>query len=198
MQKRRKSGKKRKKRYPHRKKNPWRQLLTAMVLVLVVAVWWVDEQRTGSLGLEDGEVRCTQVIDGDTFEASFSDGRRERIRVLGIDTMETHNEEKRMKQASRFRTTSGWVLRMGKEAEKRARSMLFGRTIKLYSPYEQFERDPYSRLLCYVEVDGEDFGALLLRDGLAEARREPHARSRVYKDLENQARRERIGIFGMK
>ena len=49
--------------------------------------WRLGAARPGS-GLRDGPARVVTVIDGDTLEVDWA-GRRERVRLLGVDTPET-------------------------------------------------------------------------------------------------------------
>jgi len=49
---------------------------------------------------------------------------------------------------------------------------------------------------CVHVVDGRDLGLELLVRGLAEPRREPHARQAAYREATESARRQKVGIHG--
>ena len=58
-------------------------------------------------------------------------------------------------------------------------------------------RDKYDRLLRYLEVNGEDVGAIMIREGFAEHwKRDQHPRYNEYKLLEAQAKKEELGRWG--
>ena len=144
---------------------------------------------------ESIQVHCTKVVDGDTIETVTSGGRRITVRILGIDTMETHNLDKAAKQARRFHISAQEVLSFGRQAKTLANRRLQNRQINLILPTGREDRDPYNRLLAYVQIEGVDYGAEMLQQGLAEARREPHARGPRYRDLEKVARDSNRGLF---
>src|SRR5215510_6696699 len=98
--------------------------------------------------------RATVVdtIDGDTIVVQFRDGARDTVRLLGVDTPETHHPTKP-------------VQCYGPEAEAYTRSRLAGREVTLERDAEA--RDKYGRLLAYVIVDGARYNDELLRGGYA-------------------------------
>ena len=82
------------------------------------------------------------------------------------------------------------------EARAYAKSALEGRVIALEPDRGGFKQDRYDRLLAYVRIDGQDYGALLLRQGLA--RVYPDAsfeRKDAYIVFENEARQARAGMW---
>jgi endonuclease YncB( thermonuclease family) len=93
---------------------------------------------------EEGEV--TRVIDGDTVVV---DGFGP-VRLVGIDTPEQGR--------------CGY-----REATSAMVSLVLGKQVHLVRGSTE-DADVYGRLLRYVEVDGTDAGAVLLRDGYARAR----------------------------
>jgi micrococcal nuclease len=97
--------------------------------------------------------RVDRVVDGDTFVADIG-GRRERVRVIGVDTPETVAPGRP-------------VERYGKEASNFAKHMLAGVTVRLGGDAEP--RDRYDRLLAYVWLpDGTFWNALLAAEGYAQ------------------------------
>lgn len=123
------------------------------------------------------------VADGDTFEVMLVNGRRERVRMLGIDTPETVHPSKP-------------VQCFGKEASDRLHALLDGRDVTLdVNPAE--DRDDYGRLLRYVAIDGEDIGARMVAEGFAFSLKQfPHPRLDQYNALERSAREGSLGLWG--
>lgn len=97
--------------------------------------------------------KVERVVDGDTFVAAVA-GRRERIRLIGVDTPETVDPDRPVQP-------------YGKQASNFAKHMLTGRTVRLVGDVEP--RDRYGRLLAYVWLsDGTFWNALLAAEGYAQ------------------------------
>ena len=92
------------------------------------------------------------AVDGDTVVIAG-----ERIRVANIDTPEIHHA---LCDAER---------RLGQIAKRRAQQLLdFGRiVIKRGDPGTGRLKDRYGRILATITVDGRDFGAIMIEEGLA-------------------------------
>ncbi len=139
----------------------------------------------------------TNVVDGDTFDVQFPGGTPERIRILGVDTPETTqgaNIEGEYGNINDTTLLADW----GAYAESFARSRLNGKEIVLEIDRLAGTRDRYGRVLAYVTMpDGNDLGALLLRDGLARVyTAESFSRKNDYLRLEQEARTQGTGIWG--
>lgn len=106
-------------------------------------------ERPGS-----GRATVTRVVDGDTIRVRVS-GVDERVRLIGIDTPETHG--------------AGGVREcFGAEASRRTAALLPpGTAVRLVRDVEA--RDRYRRLLAYVyrEADGLFVNLALAREGYA-------------------------------
>ena len=95
-----------------------------------------------------------QVVDGDTVDVAIG-GRDERVRLIGIDTPETHVED-------------GPPECYGPEAAAFTRSLLpAGIVVRLER--DVVGRDDYGRLLAYVYRAGDDVSVneTIVRDGFA-------------------------------
>ena len=180
----------------------------AGILVLLAALWTQWNKDTGathkrtpstpsaswSIVAKVEQAAVGKVIDGDTLEARVS-GRNVRVRLLGIDAMDSHNGEKRDEQARSHRLPPEQVEALSAQAAAALRKATEGGRIDLVHESGSRQLDDFGRVLAYVEVEGRDVAEELLSAGLAEARREPHPRSSHYRDLEKQARSARGGIW---
>jgi micrococcal nuclease len=158
-----------------------------VVVAIVIAAasiggWRLGEARQAATA----EWTVTDVLDGDTIRvARDRDGDRvtDTVRLLGIDTPETHHP------------TQG-VECYGPEAAAYTEVQLEGRSVQLEADIET--RDRYARRLAYVIVDGERFNDELLRLGYArllviEPNR-AHARTMLQEEL--AAKRAGVGLWG--
>ena len=156
----------------------------AVVVVTVLAAasvlgWWSGQARRTA----NPEARVVRAVDGDTLVVAFADGHTDTIRVLGVDTPETHDPRKP-------------VQCFGPEAAAYTARRLTGRVVRLESDVET--RDRYGRRLAYVYLDGELFEDELLLRGYARLLviqpNTAHARTLLTDEL--AARRDRRGLWG--
>ena len=123
-----------------------------------------------------------RVSDGDTFVADVR-GRRERVRVIGVDTPEsvapnTPDEP------------------FGEEASDFAKHYLDGETVRLAGDAEP--RDRYGRMLAYVWLDdGTFWNALLVAEGYAQQLTIPPnvTYAGLFRRLVAEARRDDRGLW---
>jgi micrococcal nuclease len=147
-----------------------------VVVVIVAAVlagssaggWWLG-RRTHGRSL----VTVTRVLDGDTVRVRTRSGATDTVRILGVDTPETHHPDRPVEC-------------FGPEAAAFTRSRLLGRRVELEADIEP--RDLYGRRLAYVLLDGERFDDELLRLGYARflviPPNEAHARALLEAELD--------------
>lgn len=122
------------------------------------------------------------MVDGDTFEATVA-GRRERVRLIGVDTPETVAPGRPVEP-------------YGPQASAFAKHWLTGATLRLAGDAEP--RDHYGRLLAYAWLgDGTFWNALLLAEGYAEplAIRPNDAFEQLFARLAAAARSARRGLW---
>jgi micrococcal nuclease len=96
-------------------------------------------------------VRVTQISDGDTIEVELQ-GRRERVRSIGIDTPETRHPNRGIEP-------------YGPEATEANRRLVQRQMVRL--EFDVQPRDQYGRLLAYVYVGEVMVNAELVRQGYA-------------------------------
>ena len=114
----------------------------------------------------------SSVTDGDTIVVELTSGKRERVRLIGIDAPE------------RGRCYSS-------SATAAARRLADGRAVVLRGDSTQATRDRYGRLLAYVWLPGgRDLGYGLVRGGFAKAYvyDRPFERLAIYRRAEAAAR----------
>jgi micrococcal nuclease len=123
-----------------------------------------------------GSTVVVDVVDGDTVDVRLPDGRIERVRLVGINAPEDGE---------------CWSTEAADELER----LVEGEAVVLVA--DESDRDRYDRLLRYVEKDGADIGARLVRDGFALVRvTEPDvAREEGLRRLEEEARSSERGLW---
>jgi micrococcal nuclease len=156
----------------------WIVAAVLVVLVASVAGRWFGEQRRAL----DAPYRVVDVLDGDTIVVERA-GTRDTIRLLGVDTPETHHPTKP-------------VQCYGPEASAHTADRLLGSSVRLENDVET--RDVYGRRLAYVYLDGERYDDELLRLGYARLLViEPnHLHARTMLDEELDAKRRGVGLWG--
>src|SRR5256885_8817555 len=156
---------------------------TVVVVTVLTATsvlgWWFGEARRAV----DQQYRVVQVLDGDTIVVRRAGAPDETIRLLGVDTPETHHPTKP-------------VQCYGPEASAYTASRLFGQVVRLEDDVER--HDIYGRRLAYVYLHGKNFEEDLLRKGYARLLViEPnHAHARDMLDDELNARARGVGLWG--
>jgi micrococcal nuclease len=155
-----------------------RAVVVVTVLTAASALgWWFGDQRRTA----DQEYRVVQVLDGDTIVVQRGT-YRDTIRLLGVDTPETHHPRKP-------------VQCYGPEASAYTTARLEGQLVRLEDDVER--HDVYGRRLAYVYFHGDNFEEELLRKGYGRLLViEPnHAHARAMLDDELAARRRGAGLW---
>jgi micrococcal nuclease len=129
------------------------------------------------------EGRVVRVVDGDTIHVVV-EGRREKVRYIGMDTPETHKP-------------GTPVQCYGRAASALNAQLVAGRTVRLRMDAER--RDRYGRLLAYVYrvPDGMFVNAELVRRGYARQLTIPPnvAHAAEFGSLAARARRANRGLW---
>ena len=141
--------------------------LLALALAAAVAAAGAEPAREGAFTLR-GTV--TYVVDGDTLSVRLDSGRRERVRLIGIDTPE------------RGGCLAG-------RATGVARQLADDERVVLRGDATQDTRDAYGRLLAYAWVGGRDLGFQMISRGLARV----YVFERPFQRLSAYRRAEAIG-----
>lgn len=140
-----------------------------------------DEQQNAALL----SAQVTKVIDGDTIKVLLN-GREETIRLLLIDTPETHHPRHGEQP-------------FGPEAKAFVTEILEDKTVQLEQDVTNGP-DKYGRLLYYVYVDGKSVQEMLLEKGLARVAYVyvPNVKHvDKYRELQRQAQEAAVGIWSI-
>ncbi|NPA32252.1 MAG: thermonuclease [Aquificae bacterium] len=113
--------------------------------------------------------RVVRVVDGDTLRCVPAGEKKPvRVRLVGIDALETQNRAKALRQARWFSGGLDTVFRFGKLAKRYAERLTLGRVVFLELSVRK--KDKNGRLLAFVWLDEERrrmLNVLLLEEGLA-------------------------------
>lgn len=130
-----------------------------------------------------------KVVDGDTYDISFTHSvpleceKKERIRLIGVDTPETKHPRKK----EEF---------YGKQASQFSYEALINKNIEIR--FDKNKRDKYGRLLCYVYYKNILFNEYLIEKGFAKYY--PYfpfdsGKMKLFKESESRAKRNNKGIW---
>jgi len=136
------------------------KLSAGMVALTALALLGFNITRRGAVNLPTksgpmpGYYPVTHVTDGDTFDVRIA-GQIEAVRLIGIDTPETHDPRKP-------------VQCYGEAAASEAHKLLDGKTVRLVGDPEDTDRDKYHRLLRYAYLpDGTFYNQYMVEQGYA-------------------------------
>ena len=119
----------------------------------------------------------TRIVDGDTLDVRLTSGKRERVRLIGIDAAE---------RGACYADA----------ASRRVGQLAMSMPVVLKGDATQDTRDRYGRLLAYVWLPGgRDLGYQLISGGFAEVYvfRNPFQRLPAYRNAESAARTGAVG-----
>lgn len=164
----------------------------AVVVALIKGVYGPGETQTIELNRPGEQVQqvdkegfklihatVTRVPDGDTVYIKTSNGREERVRLLGIDAPEGK-------------------MPYGNKSRDNLYRMLIMNGFKAEVAYR--EKDQYGRLVGKLMTDGNDLNYAQVRDGYAWVYT-PYVKDMMssdrmaYRDAESAARREKLGLW---
>ncbi len=131
-------------------------------------------------------VKIEKINDGDTFEV-FLNGKRERVRLLGINTPEVEGPYRHQEC-------------FGPEASRRGKQLLTNQKVYLIKDPNVPDRGRYGRLLRYaVREDGLFYNAEMIWEGYAfeySPKNQHFGYENLFKQLETQARNKKRGLWG--
>lgn len=131
----------------------------------------------------DNTYYVTEVFDGDTIQVNMN-GKQEKIRLIGVDTPETHDPRKP-------------VQCFGKAASEFTSQKLLNQRVRLESDPQSTNRDRYDRLLRYVyDSNGTLINQQLIADGYGFAYTGfPFSKSNDFTKAQETARSQNKGLW---
>ena len=160
----------------------WRFWIGWIVLVAIaVRIVYLSHYADPPRNLTEGEYQVKYVIDGDTLV--LDDGKK--IRLIGVDTPETHLPDKPPE-------------RWGREATQFAQGFVNRANGRLQLQFDNERLDVYNRHLAYVWAGDKMLNEELLREGLARFRprfRYSETMKRRFRTAEREAKSQNIGIW---
>ena len=127
------------------------------------------EQPWHEAGAQTTDATVVEVIDGDTIDVRLANGTIERVRLLGIDTPETHVEVQPDEYEGVPDTDEGraCLLDAGETASEIVENRLASERVTLFLDPEGDTRGSYGRLLAIVVHDNRSINYQLVRGGYA-------------------------------
>lgn len=143
----------------------------------------IQEATSDALKHQPGLWHVTSVVDGDTIDVAQGT-QKERVRLIGVDTPETHDPRKP-------------VQCFGEAAAAYTKQLLQNKDVRLAPDPENSDRDKYQRLLRYVYLpNGTLVNARLIADGYGFAYVVfPFTKLEEFRALEAQARQNNQGLW---
>jgi len=172
----------------HFTKRQKRKLLSLAISLVIIGMGYFLNRRgtpPAVLGtVSPGYYRVTEFVDGDTISVNMS-GKIEKIRFIGVDTPETHDPRK-------------VVQCFGHAAADFTKNLIGKNPVRLESDEQSTNRDRYDRLLRYVYLpDGRLVQEEIIKNGYGFAYIGfPFTKSDHFKQLEDQARQQKQGLWG--
>mgnify|MGYP001378696644 FL=1 len=177
----------------------FKSVFTIGVIVLLAYFGWKyivpklneREQR------ERKEYTITKVFDGDTFEAE-ANGKKEKVRMLGIDTPEKFDSDKLTRDIERTKRDSETIKKLGELSSQFTRKLLEGKKVLLEADKSQDDKDKYGRLLRYVYLeDGTFVNKKIVAEGYAVVfRKFSVSKEKELIEAETDARTGKKGLWG--
>jgi micrococcal nuclease len=154
------------------------KLITITICILIVLFAGCTEETdnedsqpsadnsNSNIQTENITVTVTKIVDGDTIDVMFANGSTERIRLLGVDTPETHVEN----QPEEFEgiDSTDYLREWGRKATNYTQKHLHGEEVRLEYDDISDRRGNYGRLLAYVYLPNDTmYNEMLLKNGHA-------------------------------
>jgi micrococcal nuclease len=139
----------------------------------------------------------TKVTDGDTFEVEM-DGKREKVRMLGIDSPEKYESDKLDRDVERTKRDKKTIQKLGELSGEYVHKLLNGKRVRLEADPINDDKDKYGRLLRYVFLeDGTFVNKKIVEEGYANAfTKYPVSKRDEIVAAERFARENKKGLWG--
>jgi endonuclease YncB( thermonuclease family) len=161
------------------------------VLTLVISLFVFVAQRQGwfanaqqaAVKTQPGLYQVTEFVDGDTIAVNMN-GNGEKVRLIGVDTPETHDPRKP-------------VQCFGIAAATYTKQLIGMNNVRLEADPLNTNRDRYNRLLRYVYVpDGRLVNAEIIKNGYGFAYLSfPFTKADEFRQYQTEARQANKGLW---
>lgn len=167
-----------------------RKLISAAITLLIAGLTafaqsqgWLKTAADKVSKAQPGFYYVTEFVDGDTLEIDMN-GKREKVRMIGVDTPETHDPRKA-------------VQCFGLAASNFTKSLIGSESIRLESDPINTNRDRYNRLLRYVYLpDNTLVNSEIIKQGYGFAYLSfPFTKSEEFRLLQEEARDNNRGLW---
>lgn len=176
-----------------------RALALVVLLALSGCAMGLSPGDGGTRAASERTATVVDVVDGDTLDVRFADGSEDTVRLLGVDTPETHADNSPGEFEGVPETDAGraCLADWGERATAFAEDRLAGQTVVVETDAEADRRGGYDRLLAYVTVDGEteSFNYALLAQGYARLYDSQFTRLNAYEAAERGAQQNETGLW---
>jgi endonuclease YncB( thermonuclease family) len=158
-------------------------LVFALFLIAANRYGWLNQPVKQAMQNQPGLYKIDKFVDGDTIVVDMN-GRAETIRMIGVDTPETHKPNTP-------------VQCYGPEASGYTKSLIGNNSVRLQADPLDTNRDRYDRLLRYVFLpDGTLIESKLIGDGYGFAYTQfPFQKKDQFKSLEQAAKQAGKGLW---
>ena len=161
----------------------WWLVLIALIAFAVLTLLQIDSLRKRAETYQPGLYSVSEFIDGDTIAVNMN-GQNEIIRMIGVDTPETHRPETP-------------VQCYGETAADYTKKLINGNKVRLQADPINTNRDRYDRLLRYVYlVDGTLLEKKLISEGYGFAYTQfPFQKTDEFRKYETNAKAAHKGLW---
>jgi endonuclease YncB( thermonuclease family) len=166
------------------RRTPWWIILLVALFSLVQQLGWLQPAEQKLVEMQPGQYAVIQVLDGDTIEVDMN-GAREKVRLIGVDTPETHDPRKQ-------------VQCFGRAASEFTKQLINDKPVRLVADPQSSNRDRYQRLLRYVYLpDNTLVQAEIIKQGYGFAYTSfPFDKSEEFRAYQTEARENNHGLWG--
>lgn len=166
--------------------NKRKSLATALLALLIALgqqLGWFEASKLVSAPVAPGYYKVLKVFDGDTIAVDMN-GKEEKVRMIGIDTPETHDPRKAVEC-------------FGHAASDFTTSLIGISNVRLEADPTNQNRDRYDRLLRYVYLpDGRLVNLEIIASGYGFAYTSfPFTKIQLFREAEKQAREMNRGLW---
>ncbi len=160
--------------------------LIASILLTLLLLWFnrPAQNIANTAKPSPGFYSVSEFYDGDTIAVNM-DGSKEKIRMIGVDTPETHDPRKPVEC-------------FGLRAAEFTKTLIGNNSVRLEADPTNTNRDRYDRLLRYVYLpDGRLVNAEIIKQGYGFAYVGfPFEKMDEFKTYENTAKDNNVGLWG--